>query len=77
MFTWQKVYCNHCCCISLTQDRLVTDAISSAMWKHPNLKELTIGCKCSPSLVNGAMEGITRKGGVIKTVIEDDFPGEL
>ena len=62
---------------SYSQDELVTGAISSAVYNHPSLKELTIGHECPPSLVNEAVEGIVRKGGVKKLVVKDDFPGEL
>ena len=63
-------------CVSYSQDELVAGAISSAVYNHPSLKELTTG-RCSPSLVNGAVEGIVGKAGVKKLVVEDDFPGEL
>ena len=62
---------------SYSQDELVTGAISSAVYNHPSLKELTTGSWCSPSLVNGAVEGIVRKAGVKKLVIKKVFPGEL
>ena len=65
------------CFTSLPQDKLVTGAISSAVCKHPSLKELTTGRKCPPSLVNGAVEGIVRKEGVKKLVVGKGFPGEL
>ena len=62
---------------SYSQDQLVAGAISSAVYNHPSLKELTIGW-CSPSLVNGAVGGIVRKAGVKKLVVYGDvFPGEL
>ena len=41
-----------------SQDELFADAISSAVYNHPSLKELTTGYGCLPSLVKGAMEGI-------------------
>ena len=62
---------------SYSQDELVAGAISSAVYNHPCLKELTTGRWCSPSLVNGAMEGIVRKAGMMKLVVESVFPGEL
>ena len=63
---------------SYSQDELVAGAISSAVYNHPSLKELTTGDTCSPSLVNGAVGGIVRKAGVKKLVIKRDvFPGEL
>ena len=49
---------------SYSQEELVAGAISSAVYNHPSLKELTTGYGCSPSLVNEAVEGIVRKGGV-------------
>ena len=64
-------------CVSYSQDELVAGAISSAVYNHPSLKELTTGVRCSPSLVNGAVGGIVRKAGVKKLVVKDDFPGEL
>ena len=60
-----------------SQDELVTGAISSAVYNHPSLKELTTSYGCSPSLVNGAVGGIVRKAGVKKLVVDSDFPGEL
>ena len=66
---------------SYSQDELVAGAISSAVYNHPSLKELTTGGMCSPSLANASVEGIVRKAGVKKLVIKDvvgnDFPGEL
>ena len=62
---------------SYSQDELVAGAISSAVYNHPSLKELTTGDRCSPSLVNGAVEGIVRKAGVKKLVVGGHFPGEL
>ena len=63
---------------SYSQDELVAGAISSAVYNHPSLKELTTGDFYSPSLVNGAVEGIVRKAGVKKLVVKGDvFPGEL
>ena len=62
---------------SYSQDQLVAGAISSAVYNHPRLKELTIGGCCPPSLVNGAVGGIVRKGGVKKLVVKGVFPGEL
>ena len=63
---------------SYSQDQLVAGAISSAVYNHPSLKELTTGYRCSPSLVNGAVGGIVRKAGVKKLVVRGDvFPGEL
>ena len=63
---------------SFSQDELVTGAISSAVYNHPSLKELTTGYLCSPSLVNGAVGGIVRKAGVKKLVVMGNvFPGEL
>ena len=64
-------------CVSYSQDELVADAIRSAVYNHPSLKELTTGEECSPSLVKGAVRGIVRKAGVKKLVVKDDFPGEL
>ena len=64
-------------CVSYSQDELVAGAVSSAVYNHPSLKELTTGVLCTPSLVNGAVEGIVRKAGVKKLVVEDVFPGEL
>jgi len=63
--------------LSYSQDQLVAGAISSAVYNHPSLKELTTGYRCSPSLVNGAVGGIVRKAGVKKLVVDGDFPGEL
>ena len=73
--------------LSYSQDQLVTGAISSAVYNHPSLKELTIGDKrsplttggrCHPSLDNGAVGGIVRKAGVKKLVVRGNvFPGEL
>ena len=72
------VFCCYCHILySYSQDDLVTGLISSAVCNHPSLKELTTGYVRSPSLVNGAVEGIVRKAGVKKLVIKDDFPGEL
>ena len=62
---------------SYSQDELVAGGISSAVYNHPSLKELTTGSLCSTSLVNGAVEGIVRKAGVKKLVVKDVFPGEL
>ena len=62
---------------SYSQDELVTGAISSVVYNHPSLKELTTGDRCSPSLVNGAVGGILRKAGVKKLVVGGHFPGEL
>ena len=63
---------------SYSQDELVAGAISSAVYNHPSLKELTTGYRCSPSLANASVEGIVRKAGVKKLVIKRDvFPGEL
>ena len=64
-------------CVSYSQDELVAGAINSAVYNHPSLKELTTGDECSPSLVNGAVEGIVGKAGVKKLVVEDVFPSEL
>ena len=61
---------------SYSQDELVAGAISSAVYNHPSLKELTIGAY-PPSLVNGAVGGIVRKAGVKKLVVTGVFPGEL
>ena len=61
---------------SSSQDEVVAGAISSAVYNHPNLKELTTGDRCSPALVNGAVGGIVRKAGVKKLVFKGDFPGE-
>ena len=72
--------CKHCFVFlfSSSQDKLVAGAVSSAVYNHPSLKELTTGYKCSPSLVNGAVGGIVRKAGVKKLVVKgNDFPGEL
>ena len=64
--------------VSYSQDELVAVAISSPVYNHPSLKELTTGYGCTPSLVNGAVGGIVRKAGVKKLVVEDDvFPSEL
>ena len=63
---------------SFSQDEQVAGAISSSIYNHPSLKELTIvGGPYSPSLVNGAVGGIVRKAGVKKLVVKVDFPGEL
>ena len=62
---------------SYSQDERVAGAISSAVYNHPSLKELTISYGCSPSLVNGSVGGIVRKAGVKKLVVDDVFPGEL
>ena len=64
-------------CVSYFQDELVAGAISSAVYNHPSLKELTTGDWCTRSLVNGAVEGIVGKAGVKKLVVRDLFPGEL
>ena len=71
--------CKHCFVFlfSSSQDELVAGAISSAVCNHPSLKELTTGEMCSPSLVNGAVEGMVRKAGVKKLVVKSVFPGEL
>ena len=63
--------------LSYSQDERVAGAVSSAVYNHPHLKELTTGDECSPSLVNGAVEGIVRKAGVKKLVVGDVLPGEL
>ena len=63
-------------CVSYSQDELVAVAISSAVYNHPSLKELTTGDECSPSLVNGTVGGIVRKAGVKKLVVKGVFPGE-
>ena len=65
------------CLFSYSQDELVTGAISSAVYNHPSLKELTTGTECSPSLVNGAVGGIVRKAGMKKLVVKSVFPCEL
>ena len=57
-------------CVSYSQAELVADAISSAVYNHPSLKELTTGRWCTPSLVNGAVGGIVRKAGVKKLVVK-------
>ena len=62
---------------SYSQDEFVAGAISSVVYNHPSLKELTTGTLCSPSLVNGAVGGIVRKAGVKKLDVKDDFPGKL
>ena len=64
---------------SNSQDELVAAAISSTVYNHPSLKELTTAYGCPPSLVNGAVEGIVKKAGVKKLVIDDadNLPGEL
>ena len=62
---------------SYSQEELVAGAISSAVYNHPSLKELTTGYVRSPSLVNEAVEGIVRKAGVKKLVVKNVFPGEL
>ena len=64
-------------CVSYSQDELVAGAISSAVYNHPSLKELTTGDLCSPSLFNGAVGGIVGKAGVKKLVVWDVLPGEL
>ena len=61
---------------SYSQDELDAGAISSAVYNHASLKELTTD-KCPPSFVNGAVEGIVMKAGVKKLVVENVFPGEL
>ena len=73
-----KWNCKHCFVFlfSYSQDELVAGAISSAVYNHPSLKELTTGYGCSTSLVNGAVVGILRKAGVKKLVV-GIFPGEL
>ena len=70
--------CKHCFVFlfSSSQDKLVAGAISSAVYNHPSLKELTTDYMCPPSLVNGAVGGIVRKAGVKKLVV-GIFPGEL
>ena len=73
---WNWKYC-FLFLFSYSQDELVTGAISSAVYNHPSLKELTTGDRCPPSLVNRAVEGIVRKAGVKKLVVENVFPGEL
>ena len=62
--------------LQYSQAELVGGAISSAVYNHPSLKELTTG-RCPPSLVNGAVGGIVRKAGVKKLVVDGVFPGEL
>ena len=62
---------------SYSQDESVAGAISSAVYNHPSLKELTTSLCFSPSLVNGALGGIVRKADVKKLVIGDVFPSEL
>ena len=62
---------------SYSQEELVTGAISSAVYNHPSLRELSTGRRCSPSLVDGAVEEIVRKAGLKKLVVENVFPGEL
>ena len=62
---------------SYSQDERVAGAISSAVYNHPSLKELTISDDCSPSLVNAAVGGIVRKAVVKKLVVNDVLPGEL
>ena len=63
---------------SYSQDKLVAGAISSVVYNHPSLKELTTGDSYgSPSLLNGAVGGILRKAGVKKLVVGGHFPGEL
>ena len=69
------VFCSYS--LILMQDELVDGAISSAVYNHPSLKELTSGYRCPPSLVNGTVEGIVRKADVKKLVLTDNFPGEL
>ena len=71
--------CKHCFVFlfSYSQDQLVAGAISSAVYNHPSLKELTTGYFCSPSLVHGAVGGIVTKAGVKKLVVVRDFPSEL
>ena len=71
---WTNGLVNNVLRISLPQDKLVTTgAISSAVC----LKELTISGWSSPSLVSGAVEGIVRKEGVKKLVVESVLSGEL
>ena len=76
---WGQWNWKHCFAFlfSYSQDELVAGAISSAVYNHPSLKELTIGDSCSPSLVNGAVGGIVRKAGVKKLIFKGNFPGEL
>ena len=62
---------------SYSQGELVAGTISSAVYIHPCLKELTTGYEGSPSLINGAVEGIVRKAGMKKLVVKNVFPGEL
>ena len=63
---------------SYSQNELVAGAISSAVYNHPSLKELTTGDRwCPPSFVNGAVGGIVRKADVKKLVVKNVFPGEL
>ena len=75
---WNWKYC-FLFLFSYSQNELVAGVISSAVYNHPSLKELALGYGygCSPSLVNGAVEGIVRKADVKKLVVEFDFPGEL
>ena len=76
--TWANVIGNTVLCIlSYSQDELVTSTISSAVYNHPSLKELTTGTECSPSLVNGVVGGIVRKAGMKKLVVKSVFPREL
>ena len=35
--------------------------IASSVEHHPSLRELTVGVRCSESLVKGAVEGIARR----------------
>ena len=77
-YTWASVIGNIVLCLfSYSQDELVTSTISSAVYNHPSLKELTTGTKCSPSLVNGVVGGIVRKAGMKKLVVKSIFPREL
>ncbi len=66
-----------CLIFLFSQDELVAAAISSAVYNHPSLKELTTGEGCSPSLINAAVGGIVRKPVIKKLVVADVFPSEL
>ena len=43
--------------------------IASSVEHHPSLRELTVGGRCSESLVKGAVEGMARRHGVDKLVV--------
>ena len=43
--------------------------IASSVEHHPSLRELTVGGRCSESLVKGAVEGMARRHGVDKLAV--------